>query len=177
MKVINIAILAIVLLTNNLYSQENNDTIRTISSRLTDAALAGSPLTAREVYTDAKEGFQQLVLSLQGPSKHIYEVYTKQFFYSALGYTILTAFTLIYSLILINLMIIRLNKDEMKDIDDLKASHQISAVAGIVLLIASVILVIVFFCSSYFSQLCNPEYFAIDKIATTLHPPITSQTP
>lgn len=131
------------------------------SAAIKTAAIAkATPLTGREVYEDAKSGFTKLVNTLKGPAKHTYEVYVKQYFYSAVGFLILTLFFLIGGFITWK------RAYPNADFGD-GNGYAVASIIGIVVNVTGLILLIVFF-TNYFADLVNPEFSAIEKIIQTI---------
>lgn len=122
-----------------------------------------SALTAREVYQDAKEGFRELINSLQGPSKHIYEVYITTYFYDGIAFLTITILFWIFSLI----VFFKIRKKVKWD-GDSPAEDSIFVIS-IIMILVSIGLTVTFFCGNSLIEIVNPEYFAIEKIASLLH--------
>lgn len=120
-----------------------------------------SALTAREVYEDAKDGFQRLVSNLQGPSKHVYEVYVKQCLVDGITRLLVAVFFLTITIIILREPIKKLEFD-----DNDSGKHIAMFVVGILLAIATIVLIINFL-SGGLGRMINPEYYAIQDIVAT----------
>lgn len=118
-------------------------------------------LTMRNVYDDVKDGFEKLVSSLEGPAKHTYEIYVRQQQIEAWSYLAATFVCLILSLSLLKICMKKADFDEGN-------IYAAGATAGVILGIAFIVMSICFFTASFFSQITNPEYWAIQEIVKTL---------
>jgi hypothetical protein len=130
-------------------------TFSLISSKAQDT----TSLTIKEVYTDIKAGFTQLVSTLEGPAKHTYSIYVKQFYME--GMANLLGFILTF--ILAMLIFIFSSK---KALNDEPSKHLVFFIFGVICTVISVTAGIALFHGGL-QKLLNPEYYAIDKIITS----------
>lgn len=126
------------------------------------ANLDTTGLTVKQVYTDAKEGFTKLVTTLQGPAKHVYEIYVKQYLINGISKFLISLLFVIITLTLINRSLKHLNFDR----DD-KDTHVTGFIIGCILAVITLIIIINFL-SNGVSMLINPEYYAIQDIIETI---------
>lgn len=115
-------------------------------------------LTVKQVYTDVKEGFSKLVSTLQGPARHTYEVYVKQ--YKIDGWSSL----LLESIVLVLFVILMITSFAKSNWKDDKPNPW-----TVICVISCVISIIAFctFCSDItgnIKRISNPEYYAIQDI-------------
>jgi hypothetical protein len=123
-------------------------------------------LTVKQVYEDAKTGFKDAFTGLkvaaeklEGPAKHIYGVYVFQ--HRAKGYSIMA---IAIVLLFFGFIILLPNwKKADFDSDDWNRSATL-AIVGMVLTLAGIIVTVVFFADDGFTQVINPEYFAIQDV-------------
>lgn len=121
-------------------------------------------LTVKEVYGDAKTGFKDalgglrdLAGKLEGPAKHVYSVYIYQ--HRAEGVTFI-----ILPLILLFLASVLLYRYwEKADWDDGNKACYATGI-GVVLFLAFVGTTIALFAGPYFTEIINPEYYAIQDV-------------
>lgn len=121
------------------------------------ANLDTTGLTVKEVYKDAKEGFQMLVSKLQGPAKHVYEIYVRQYIVSGICSLLVCIFAWIFAV-----QLFKYGKNGA-DWTDETAKYNVAFVFGIIVYVLSFILTIGFFYIGL-QKILNPEYFAIERI-------------
>jgi len=130
---------------------------------LTTQAQDSSKLTVKAVYEDVKAGITQLASKLEGPAKHVYEVYVYQHRAEALAFLLLI---LVLAPIGIILLIKHWKKADFGETTYKEATTDscVPAVAGWMLCLASLVLTIIFFADVFFTKLINPEYYAIKDV-------------
>lgn len=123
-----------------------------------------SKLTVKNVYEDVKAGFSKLVSPLEGPSKHVYEIYVRQQHASAVANLISTIFFFVL-LFLIGLMAI--NKAQKTDDSDMESFMVGTAIVSWIAAAVAVIVMIIYL-PDWITKLSNPEYYAIKEVIDSL---------
>lgn len=123
----------------------------------------GHPLTVREVYEDAKGGFKDaftglrsIADKLEGPTKHVYEVYVNQHHTEGLSKLGMMLFLLIFG--------IPMFVKHVKDVKEEWDYHCTYTIVGGLLCFIGLFSVGVFFWGNGFTEITNPEYFAIQDV-------------
>lgn len=119
--------------------------------------VAVPPLNKEQIYADVKSGFTNLVNNLQGPAKHVYYVYV----YQARAQGIASLCTCIFILLFGTIFSKVFYKNAMLAEDP---GPIFGFVAGIIILLIGLTTVICFFTGDGFTQILNPEYFAIKDV-------------
>jgi uncharacterized integral membrane protein len=133
-----------------------------IACSLTSYGQDTSKLTIQQVYSDAKSGFRELVNNLEGPSKHVYTVYVRQ--YQIVGWMWLISGFLILT---IGLFLVARNWKKA-DFDDSDGNRFATlAIIGVVVTVIGVIFTSAAIVNNI-PQIFNPEYYAIEKIIQSL---------
>lgn len=120
-----------------------------------------SSLKPREVYEDVKAGFTILVNKLEGPAKHTYEVYVKQYRVTGWSHIVGTLLALLFAIILISININPATREGTP------GKNIIPLIVGIIFLIIFIVGAIDAFDVSI-SMALNPEYHAIEKIVESV---------
>ena len=127
-----------------------------------------STLTIKEVYNDAKSGFKDLFSNLQetaskleGPAKHVYQIYVYQ--HRAEGVANLIAYFIFFFLPTIMFFRLMLSKSIVLVVeDDITKFGGLAIYTGIISFIS--LIALVFSISSIYTHITNPEYYAIQDI-------------
>lgn len=142
--------------------------------------LAKSPpdttkLTVKEVYEDAKsglkdvkEGIVNLSSKLEGPAKHVYSVYVYQNEAKGISFGLLTLIFALTGFFLLRrgFALCKIEDDDKKFNDDDAFTRMTLAtfIIGIITSVVGLILLVNFFGGDYFTQVINPEYYAIQDV-------------
>lgn len=126
-------------------------------------------LTVREVYEDFKSGFTSFVNTLEGPAKHTYHVYVRQYQIEGWAQLIGSFALLLLAAILFPVFFRKADWKESNDNDHPANVFNILCIIAGVALIGAIIWVICVLCNDQVTMALNPEYHAIDKIITTFH--------
>lgn len=118
------------------------------------------PLTAKQVYSDVKTGFSKLVSTLEGPAKHTYEVYVTQYKTQGILLSMLMTVGLIVGIISFFYAAKRSKWEEANKFAAVQIFGGILTVALLIGLFSSGY--------TYFLQMFNPEYYAIQEIINTI---------
>jgi hypothetical protein len=140
--------------------------ISSVSVAQTVPQVDSSKLTIKQVYEDAKTGFKdaftglkQVASKLEGPAKHVYNVYTYQ--HRAEGYASMCVAVFIF---LIGFFILANNwKESNWDSDEFNKSAFL-CIPGAIISIVGIIFLGIFFGDDGLTKIINPEYFAIQDI-------------
>lgn len=118
-------------------------------------------------YQNVKKDLTELVHNLQGPAKHVYDVYVHQhvisglvFFWASIGLLVVSLCVFIWA--------IRTNSSTTKNQMD-EISFGTGVVSGIALAL-SIMMLLIFFCGNSYAEIVNPEYYAIQDIANLIKP-------
>lgn len=123
------------------------------------SSRAADSLTVKQIYEDAKAGFTSLVANLQGPAKHVYNVYVQQHKIEGICMLVVPMFLLLTGL---SVLIGCLKKAQFKDY-----TWNVTATVslfGFALCVGGILCTITFFTEGYFANIINPEYAAIQDI-------------
>lgn len=133
---------------------------------VTTRAEDTTKVTVKSVYEDVKSGFTKLVDNLQGPAKHVYEIYVKQQQIAGWSYLggCLLATILFLSLFLYTLKKATKLSQQNEHAYDAAVPYSVAAGFTGIGSVISLVCLIGFFGGDSFSQICNPEYWAIQDI-------------
>lgn len=115
-------------------------------------------LTVKQVYTDVKEGFSKLVSTLQGPARHTYEVYVKQYKIDGWSSLVLEGLSLIAFIILVFTAFSKATWE-----------NETPNFWGVISILGSIGLLAIFLVFFHdftpnIKRISNPEYYAIQDI-------------
>ena len=120
-------------------------------------------LTAKYVYQDIKAGFERLVTTLEGPAKHTYAIYVRQYVVNGwMSIIIETTIVIIISFI----WILAFRKGEWAHGDIQNAWAVMQVLFGFAFVVALGFLGADF--SGNMQRIINPEYYAIQDIINTI---------
>lgn len=125
---------------------------------------SGDALTSKQVYEDLKSGWSQLVATLEGPAKHTYSVYVKQYYIEGMSYMIFSVGSFLVALFFLWFTWRKSKWDE----GDPKNVYSVFFIASAIMFVVSFVSVWIVFTGDTVTRAFNPEYFAIDKIVTTI---------
>jgi hypothetical protein len=118
-------------------------------------------LTTKYVYNDLKQGFKDMVDKLEGPAKHTYAVYVVQYKMDGIFTLAIEIFGSLFLGIAFYLTAKKATFDDKTVLFDI-----LTVVTGVCGLIAFGFLIGDF--AGNMKEILNPEFYAIDKIVSTL---------
>lgn len=142
-----ILLLIVCLVSISAHSQLNMDSLNKQAEKL----------TAAKIYSDVKDGFGRLVTNLEGPAKHVYEIYVYQHKAEGLMFIFLPIIFLMVSIFLLYRY-----WTDVDWSDSYKACYATGL--GVGLFIAFIACIIALFAGDYFTKIINPEYYAIQDV-------------
>lgn len=122
-----------------------------------------SRLTVKYVYEDVKAGFAKLVDNLEGPAKHTYGVYVKQYMINGWSSLIVQITILICFIIFWRISFVR---GKWKDGEPQNVWGGAQIFMGVAVFVAILVISINF--PGNLQRIANPEYYAIDDIIRRL---------
>lgn len=124
-------------------------------------AVPEQSLTTKQVYNDIKDGFSKLVSALEGPAKHTYTTYVKQ--YRIKGITNMIMFVPLF--VVFAVLGLRFNKQAKWDNTE---SNELTYPEGMtvvfVVLFGITLIVFSIMLGGMITKIFNPEYHAIQDI-------------